>query len=94
MSERRAGRVAPAPEDLLEAGPATPSRRRFLRSAAGVSAGLIATSSVAQTTSSSPPDVPAWSRTLGAPILASPYGVPSRHEESVRRRESPVVDVD
>ena len=89
MSERRAGRVAPAPEDLLEAGSATPSRRRFLRSAAGVSAGLIATSSVAQTTSSSPPDVPAWSRTLGAPILVSPYGVPSRHEESVRRRESP-----
>ncbi|MCL4760585.1 MAG: sulfite dehydrogenase, partial [Burkholderiales bacterium] len=36
-----------------------------------------------------PPNVPEWSRTLGAPILASPYGVPSRFEANVRRRESP-----
>ena len=36
-----------------------------------------------------PPNVPEWSRTLGAPILASPYGVPSGYEANVRRRESP-----
>jgi sulfane dehydrogenase subunit SoxC len=36
-----------------------------------------------------PPNEPPWSRTLGAPILASPYGVPSRYEANVRRRESP-----
>jgi len=36
-----------------------------------------------------PPNVPEWSRTLGAPILASPYGVPSKYEANVRRRESP-----
>ena len=29
------------------------------------------------------PNVPAWSRTLGAPILASPYGVPSKYEANV-----------
>ena len=36
-----------------------------------------------------PPNVPEWSRTLGAPVLASPYGVPSKFEANVRRRESP-----
>jgi sulfane dehydrogenase subunit SoxC len=36
-----------------------------------------------------PPNVPEWSKSLGAPALASPYGVPSRYEASVRRRESP-----
>jgi sulfane dehydrogenase subunit SoxC len=36
-----------------------------------------------------PPDVPPWTRSLGAPILASPYGVPARYEASVHRRESP-----
>ncbi len=36
-----------------------------------------------------PPNVPDWSKTLGAPILASPYGVPSRYVANVKRRESP-----
>ena len=36
-----------------------------------------------------PPNVPEWSKTLGAPILASPYGVPSRYVANVKRRESP-----
>ena len=36
-----------------------------------------------------PPSVPHWSRSLGAPVLASPYGVPSKFESNVRRRESP-----
>jgi len=32
---------------------------------------------------------PPWTRTLGAPILASPYGVPARYEANVVRRQSP-----
>ena len=36
-----------------------------------------------------PPNVAEWSKTLGAPILASAYGVPSKFESNVRRRESP-----
>ena len=36
-----------------------------------------------------PPAVPPWSKSLGAPVLASPYGVPSKFEANVRRRESP-----
>jgi len=67
------------------------ARRRFLRAAGGMSAGLLAGGAAAQGSAPepAPPAVPEWSRALGAPILASPYGVPSRFEESVRRRESP-----
>ena len=36
-----------------------------------------------------PPNVPAWQTTLGAPILEHPYGLPSRYEANVKRRESP-----
>jgi len=68
------------------------SRRGFLRRAALLSGGAAATRYVHAANSASddaPPGVPDWSRTLGAPILASPYGVPSRHEASVQRRQSP-----
>jgi sulfane dehydrogenase subunit SoxC len=36
-----------------------------------------------------PPNVPEWQTTLGAPILEHPYGLPSRYEANVKRRESP-----
>jgi sulfane dehydrogenase subunit SoxC len=64
------------------------TRRRLLQGAAvlGVSATARADDNLAKNL---PPNVPEWSRTLGAPILASPYGVPSKFEASVRRRESP-----
>ena len=70
------------------------SRRSFLRRAAllggGVAAAASAVRSIAQDAApAAPPDVPPWSKSLGAPVLASPYGVPSRFEGNVRRRESP-----
>jgi sulfane dehydrogenase subunit SoxC len=68
------------------------SRRRFLRSAAlhgGAAAGAARAGDPADHAAGLPPGDPPWSRSLGAPILASPYGVPSRYEASVRRRESP-----
>ena len=37
----------------------------------------------------SPQLVPPWTQSLGAPVLASPYGVPSKFEANVQRRESP-----
>ena len=88
MSDPKPPRVRMAPEaDPLPAA----ARRRFLRAAGGMSAGLLAGGAAAQGSAPepAPPAVPEWSRALGAPILASPYGVPSRFEESVRRRESP-----
>jgi len=72
--------------------PADVSRRGFLRGAA-VSTVLAAAgarhAAAAELGGNLPPNVPEWSRTLGAPILASPYGVPSPFEANVKRRESP-----
>jgi sulfane dehydrogenase subunit SoxC len=93
MPNARAGRIAPAPEDR---GPMAPSetRRRFLRRAAlltgsAAAAGVSAQAHTQDLAGAVPPSVPLWSRTLGAPVLASPYGVPSKFEANVRRRESP-----
>jgi sulfane dehydrogenase subunit SoxC len=72
----------------------TSARRRFLRRAVllggGVAAATAPARALAQDAAAvSPPAVPPWSKSLGAPVLASPYGVPSKFEANVRRRESP-----
>jgi sulfane dehydrogenase subunit SoxC len=88
------GRIRPAPEHHLATQP-DPRRRGFLRRAAGVGGGALAALAAGRVaaddalTKNLPPNVPEWSRTLGAPVLASPYGVPSKYEANVRRRESP-----
>ena len=68
-------------------------RRQFLRRAALLSGGaatsLSAARGIAQEAAAGPPAVPPWSKSLGAPVLASPYGVPSKYEANIRRRESP-----
>jgi sulfane dehydrogenase subunit SoxC len=87
----RRGRLRHAPEGHL-AVPPDPARRGFLLQAvaAGVAAAAAKRVSAAGDLDRNlPPNVPDWSRTLGAPILASPYGVPSPYEASVKRRESP-----
>ena len=90
-STAKAGRILPAPEHHL----AQPARRSFLARAALVSGGALAAGVATRAVQADdpgrnlPPNVPEWSRTLGAPVLALPYGVPSRHEANVRRRESP-----
>jgi sulfane dehydrogenase subunit SoxC len=87
-SSARAKSPAPAADSAL-------SRRGFLRRAAVLSGAAGAALTGARASAQSgvddgvPPDVPPWSRTLGAPILASPYGVPSKHEANVQRRQSP-----
>jgi sulfane dehydrogenase subunit SoxC len=63
------------------------ARRAFLRGTALLTAA--ASSRVLGQDSALPPNVPSWSKSLGAPVLASPYGVPSKYEANVRRRESP-----
>jgi len=77
------GRIRPAPEAPRGA------RRGFLKRALAGGAALAAGRAAAQDGANLPPNVPEWTRTLGAPVLASPYGVPSKHEAGVRRRESP-----
>ncbi len=92
IATQRPGRIRPAPES--EPRTSDPERRQFLRRAAALGGGALAvnatTGAFAQDASRNlPPNVPEWSRTLGVPILASPYGVPSKYEANVRRRESP-----
>ncbi len=88
------GRIRLAPEHHLEAPP-NPARRSFLRRAATVGTGALAATATVRAladdslTKNLPPNVPEWAQVLGAPILASPYGVPSKYESNVKRRESP-----
>ncbi|MEO6928730.1 MAG: sulfite dehydrogenase [Casimicrobiaceae bacterium] len=60
-----------------------------LPSAAVASGTPAATAQPGAAASNLPPNVPLWNRTLGAPILQSPYGVPSKYEANIIRRESP-----
>ena len=105
MSDRPAklGRILPAPESPHDGTsrtfgpmPGAPARRVFLRRAAllgsaiGTASALTIDRAAAEELGSSlPPDVPRWSKALGAPILAHPYGVPSPYEAKIVRRESP-----
>jgi sulfane dehydrogenase subunit SoxC len=82
------GRIRAAPEQQLTAA-TDKARRGFLRGAAAALAAGAASRAVADPGKNLPPDVPDWSRTLGAPILTSPYGVPSVYAANTRRRESP-----
>ncbi|MEO8346553.1 MAG: sulfite dehydrogenase [Betaproteobacteria bacterium] len=84
----KASRIRLAPEQHRKATTDT-SRREFLRGAAAALAVGAASSAAADPAKNLPPNVPEWSRTLGAPILASPYGVPSAFAASIKRRESP-----
>lgn len=88
------GRVRLAPEATSgnrpeDASVLRPSRRGFLRRALAGGAAFAAGRAAADDGKNLPPNVPEWTRTLGAPVLASPYGVPSKFEAAVRRRESP-----
>ena len=66
-------------------------RRAFLVQGAAIAGSLAAASAArpANAADAQSPADPPWTRTLGAPILASPYGVPSRYEAGVVRRQSP-----
>lgn len=77
-------------------------RRRFLKSGlfaggsvmvGGALAGL-APRALAASTTESPPGVPAWTRSLGKPIVADPYGKPSSFEKHVIRRNVPWLTAD
>ena len=98
------GRILPAPESqhsrVLRASqsrPEAPARRTFLRRAALFGSGVVGIASALRIDrahaeepgSNLPPNVPQWSKTLGAPILAHPYGAPSPYEARIVRRESP-----
>ncbi len=97
------GRLKRAPENFvstqlatdLSTGGMTEARRGFLRNsflaamAAGTSAA--ATTALAQAPKGDPNilEKQSWQTTLGQPVAAKPYGMPSKYEANLQRRESP-----
>ncbi len=97
------GRLKRAPENFvsnelateLSTSGITPARRDFLRNsfltamAAGASA--TAASAFAQGSKGDPNilEKQTWQTTLGQPVAAKPYGMPSKYEANLQRRESP-----
>ena len=91
---RAPGRIARAPEHFLDPqqiAAVQSGRRDFLRgafvAAAGLTAGGGASAQIAGDRAIL--ELPEHSRSLGQPVAARPYGLPSQHEKNLQRRESP-----
>lgn len=96
----RKGRILRAPENFVDSALAlditnnglNEQRRGFLRkSFMAASAALASGTALAQASGGDPAilKLPEHSTTLGRPVAANPYGVPSRFESALQRRESP-----
>lgn len=98
----RPGVLRPAPESFLD--PALVAeissdgvdsrRRRLLRGALAVAATTFGAGVLAAPgrTGAGDPNIlelPPWSRTLGQPVASLPYGLPSKYEANLQRRQSP-----
>jgi sulfane dehydrogenase subunit SoxC len=72
-------------------------RRNFLLNGIKLTAGTALAASVGRVWASDqslPPNVPAWTRTLGRGVVSVPYGMPSSFEQDVVRRTVPWLTVD
>jgi sulfane dehydrogenase subunit SoxC len=91
------GRVIPAPENHVTAdeyAQARSSRRGFMRQAAVAAGGALASAAspaLAQSAGNAgdAPNLPSWTRSLGPGVAVTGYGLPSKYESSVQRRQSP-----
>ncbi len=85
--------VQKAPEHFLsddQIADVQAGRRNFLRAGIlALAAGVSATQVKPVSAQAAGDLVPAWSKTIGEPILARPYGAPSPYEKNIQRRESP-----
>jgi sulfane dehydrogenase subunit SoxC len=102
---KKAGRILPAPENFVDSDLAVDitskgldeSRRGFLlKSFAAASAAMVSTHAVAGRLDkaigkgdSNILSLPEHSTTLGKPVVTNPYGMPSKYEANLQRRESP-----
>ena len=64
-------------------------RRKLLRGAFTAAAAALASPHLGASDDPNIVDIPAWSRSLGKPVAANPYGFPSPHEANIIRRQSP-----
>ncbi len=95
----RQGRIRKAPESFLDADflntikkeGLNEERRSFLRKAF-LAAGAATAAPLSSALAADDPNIvniPEWSKTLGNPVGTNPYGLPSKYERNVIRRESP-----
>jgi len=92
--ETRAGRIRRAPENFLterQIADVTKGRRDFLRKAFLTASAAVAAPMTARAAQGEDAilNLPPWSTSLGKPVAANPYGVPSQYESNLVRRESP-----
>lgn len=98
---KKIGRILPAPENFLDAeltqkittNGLNKERRGFLiNSFLTASAALVSGSTIAAEKQGGDANIlnlPTHSTTLGKPVAANPYGIPSKYETNLLRRESP-----
>ena len=90
----RPGRLRPAPEHFLSEGQikaVAAGRRDFLRKSF-LAAGAALAAPLAVRAAEGDPEIlnlPEWTTSLGQPVATRPYGLPSKFESQVIRRESP-----
>ncbi len=95
IMDARPGRVRPAPENFLtdeQIAAVKDGRRDFLRKAFLTASAVMAGPTVARAAAAGDPailELPPWSTSLGQSVAANPYGMPSKFERALARRESP-----
>ncbi|KAB2925906.1 MAG: sulfite dehydrogenase [Dechloromonas sp.] len=92
--DKQPGRVRPAPENFLteeQIREVAAGRRNFLRRSLMAAGAAMAAPLAARAADGDPAilQLPEWSTTLGQPVAARPYGMPSKYESQLLRRESP-----
>ncbi|PKO30908.1 MAG: sulfite dehydrogenase [Betaproteobacteria bacterium HGW-Betaproteobacteria-7] len=92
--DKQPGRLRPAPENFLseeQIREVAAGRRSFLRRSLMVAGAALAAPLAARAAEGDPAilELPEWSTTLGQPVAARPYGMPSKFESQLLRRESP-----
>lgn len=92
MNQPKVGRIQPALEDHLSAevvATARGRRRGILQAAAASIAVASVPVSMRAQANDAPLAVAPWTRSLGTPVAATGYGMPSKYEANVQRRISP-----
>ena len=91
---KQPGRLRPAPENFLsedQVKAVGAGRRDFLRKSF-LAAGAAIAAPLAARAAEGDPNIlenPAWTTSLGQPVATNPYGMPSKYESQLLRRESP-----
>ncbi|MEE4202533.1 MAG: sulfite dehydrogenase [Halieaceae bacterium] len=96
-NETRRGRIQPAPESFLEPSlirdisenGIDSTRRGLIRGAFAAAAAAMTAKAVAAESDPDIVNLPPWSKMLGKSVAHNPYGLPSKYEDNVIRRQSP-----